>query len=274
MKKSRFHCLVFVVATLLFGQGVSAQTAPPKERIEAIKTSFQQSQAVLRKYEWIETQVVTYKGEEKSSKQSRCYYGVDGKLQKVEENATQGKTPGGLRGKIAKNKKEEMTDYMQQAVATIKEYVPPDPALIQKSFQSGHAAFYPTQPGKATTISFGSYLKPNDNLMLEIDTANNRILGVTIQTYIESPKDAVSLNVSYSTFPDGTIYPLQTVLNAPAKQIQVKIQNSGYPACWKLVPRDEREKFKKFGIMNKSAMRNRMAVRTGTALQRHVPFPK
>lgn len=229
MNKSNWQYLIIVLVIIpLFSSIGMAQAPQSKERVEAIKTSFQQSQAVLRKYEWIETQVVTYKGEEKSSKQSRCYYGVDGKLQKVEENATQGKTPGGLRGKIAKNKKEEMTEYMQQAVATIKQYVPPDPALIQKSFQSGYAAFYPTQPGKATTISFGSYLKPNDNLMLEIDTANNRILGVTIQTYIESPKDAVSMNVSYSTFPDGTIYPSQTVLNAPAKQIQVKIQNSGY----------------------------------------------
>lgn len=214
--------------TLLFGSIAAAQTPPPKERVEAIKTSFQQSQAVLRKYEWIETLTVSLKGEEKSKKQSRCYYGAEGKVQKVEITATQGKTPGGLRGRIAKNKKEEMTEYMQQAVETIKQYVPPDSTLIQKSYQSGYAAIYPTQPGKATTIAFGSYLKPNDSLQLGIDTANNKIMSVQIQTYIESPEDSVSLNVFYSTFPDGTIYPSRTVLNAPAKQIQVTMENSGY----------------------------------------------
>src|SRR3989304_3297110 len=185
MNKSNWqYRMAVLVITLLFGTIGMAQTPPSKEKVEAIKTSFQQSQAILRKYEWIETLVVSVKGEEKSSKQSRCYYGADGKLQKVEENATQGKTPGGLRGKIAKHKKEEMTEYMQQAVEAIKQYVPPDPALIQKSYQGGHAAIYPTQPGKATTISFGSYLKPNDSLMLEIDTASNRIAGVQIQTFL------------------------------------------------------------------------------------------
>ena len=223
-----FYLITILVINLLFSPIGNAQTQPPKERVDAIKSSFQQSQATLRKYEWIETQVVSLKGEEKSKKQSRCYYGVDGQLQKVEENATQGKTPRGIRGKIAKSKKEELTGYMQQAVATIKQYVPPDPALIQKSFQGGHAAIYPIQPGKAASISFGSYLKPNDSIMMAFDTANNRITGVQIQTYIESPKDSVSLNVFYSTFPDGTIYPDKTILNAPAKQIQVSIQNSGY----------------------------------------------
>jgi hypothetical protein len=58
--------------------------------VDAIKSSLQQSQATLQKYEWIETQVVSLKGDAKSQKQSRCYYGVDGQLQKVEENATQG----------------------------------------------------------------------------------------------------------------------------------------------------------------------------------------
>ena len=222
------YLLLILVVTLLSGSIALAQTPPPKERVEAIKTSFQQSQALLRKYEWIETLTVSVKGEEKSNKQSRCYYGAEGKVQKVEISAEQGKTPGGLRGKIAKNKKEEMTEYMQQAVETIKQYVPPDPVLIQKSFQGGHAAIYPTQPGKATSISFGSYLKPNDNLMLEIDTASNIIKGVQIQTYIDSPQDSVSLNVIFSTFPDGTIYTSQAILTAPAKQIQVNITNSGY----------------------------------------------
>ncbi|MCI0617202.1 hypothetical protein L0244_29850, partial [bacterium] len=148
MSKSGNQYIFVLIISLLFSPILTGQTQqPPKERVEEIKTSFQKSQAVLRKYEWIETMVVNVKGEDKSSKQSRCYYGAEGKVQKVEISATQGKTPGGLRGKIAKNKKEEMTEYMQQAVETIKQYVPPDSALIQKSFQGGHAAIYPTQPG-------------------------------------------------------------------------------------------------------------------------------
>ena len=48
-----------------------------------LKQWLQASQAQLRAYEWIETTVVAKGGEEKSRSQNRCYYGVDGKLQKV-----------------------------------------------------------------------------------------------------------------------------------------------------------------------------------------------
>ncbi len=227
-KRSSFVNFCFVIITFMYVSIVGGQTPAPKEKVEAIKSSFQKSQALLRKYEWVETQVVSFKGEEKSNKQSRCYYGADGKLQKVEENQTKADTPGGIRGKIAKKKKEELTDYMLQAIATIKQYVPPDPVLIQKSYQSGHSAIFPSQPGRMTQISFSSYLKQNDSLLFEVDTSSNRVQGVKIQTYIESPKDSVVLNVSYYPFPDGTIYPGRITLDAPAKDVKVTIHNSGY----------------------------------------------
>jgi hypothetical protein len=61
----------------------SLQAPGARERVAALKQSLQHSQAQLRKYEWVETTIVSLKGDEKSRKQNRCYYGVDGKLQKV-----------------------------------------------------------------------------------------------------------------------------------------------------------------------------------------------
>src|SRR5262245_39018523 len=83
-----------------------AQQMSPAERAAVLKATMAASQAVLRQYEWIETTVVSLKGEEKSRKQQRCYYGADGGLQKVQV----GDTPAaekkrGLRGRIAEKKK-------------------------------------------------------------------------------------------------------------------------------------------------------------------------
>ena len=41
-------------------------------------------------------------------------------------------------------------------------------------------------------------------------------------------KDAVTLTVQMASFPDGTNYVQQTVLNATAKQLVVTPSNSGY----------------------------------------------
>jgi len=105
-----------------------AQTSPPsiQERVAALKATLGASQANMRHYEWIETTVVSLKGEEKSRKLQRCYYGADGALQKVVVDASPPPaTKPGLRGKIIANKKAELSDYMQSAVTLVKSYFCP-----------------------------------------------------------------------------------------------------------------------------------------------------
>jgi hypothetical protein len=64
-----------------------AQTPTPapgsQDRVAALKKSIQDGQASLRNCQWIETTVISLKGEEKSRKQQTCYYGADGKMQKT-----------------------------------------------------------------------------------------------------------------------------------------------------------------------------------------------
>ena len=87
-----------------------AQQQGAAERVDALKANLAASQAALRHYQWIETTNISLNGEVKSSVQKRCYYGVDGVLQKVEVSASpQAAPPPGLRGRIAANKKEELT---------------------------------------------------------------------------------------------------------------------------------------------------------------------
>ena len=66
-----------MLAMLCPGLGAQ-QPAPaggPQDHVAALKQSLGQGQAMLRQYEWIETTVINFKGEEKSRKQNRCYYG-------------------------------------------------------------------------------------------------------------------------------------------------------------------------------------------------------
>jgi hypothetical protein len=53
-------------------------------------------------------------------------------------------------------------------------------------------------------------------------------LGLTIATYLDGPKDAVTLNVRMDQLNDGTVYASAITLDAPAKNILVAEQDSGY----------------------------------------------
>lgn len=209
----------------------SGQDVSPQEQVVALKSSLAASQAVLRQHEWIETTIVRLKGEEKSRFQNRCYYGADGQLQKVQVSAPPPpRKKRGLRGAIAENKKEELTDYMKAAVALVKGYAPPDQARIQAAKDAGKVTLQPAPgAGRRLWLTFADYLKPGDRLAVDLNLTTSQLLGARVSSYLDSPEEAVTLNVTFATFTDGkTSYAKNVVLDAPAKHLQVEVQNSGY----------------------------------------------
>jgi hypothetical protein len=224
--------LTTLTATLFACGGIGiAQESPPvvAERVAALKASLEASQAALKQYEWIETTVVSLKGEEKSRKQERCYHGADGVLQKVEASRSpEPEQKRGLRGKIAEKKAEELTDYMKNAVSLVRTYVPPSPANLQAEKDAGKVSIDILEPGKRIRLNFRDYDRPGDNLAVEVDVANNWPLGLTVSTYLDDPKDAVALEVRMDKLDDGSIYAADITLDAKAKHLKVTVQNSGY----------------------------------------------
>ena len=79
------HASAAAIAAATFGLGVALHAQPPAQPAAgaadpaaAVKQSLQQGLAKARGYEWIETTIISLKGEEKARKQNRCYYGADG----------------------------------------------------------------------------------------------------------------------------------------------------------------------------------------------------
>jgi len=228
-KYLRIGALVAVMVGSLALPAFAQQQPTVAERVASLKATLAESQMVLRKYEWIETTVVSLKGEEKSRKQERCYYGADGKLMKVllTQSAPES-TKRGLRGKIAEKKKEELTGYMQEAVSLVRRYVPPDPARIQAAKDAGKVAIQLTEPGKRARLTFSDYLKSGDSLALDVDLTNNHPLAANVNSYLDSEKEPVTLAVTLGTLNDGTTYVSGAVLDAKGKNLKVTVENSGY----------------------------------------------
>lgn len=216
-------------------QSAGDQKPSVPERVAALKQSLAESQKNLRSYEWIETTVVTMKGEEKSNTQQRCYYGADGKLQKVPlAPAPEEKQARGIRGKIAEKKKAELTGYMKQAVELVKKYVPPDHDAIEKVKNAGNISVAVLDPGKRVRLDLTNYLIPGDSLKVEMTLADNRLAAISVDSFLEGEegssdkKDPVAVKVRMGTLTDGTTYAEETVLDAEAKHLKVTVSNSGY----------------------------------------------
>jgi len=235
---------VIAAATVDIGAALQAQQPPAQaagggaqDHVAALKQSLQQGMAKIRQYEWVETTIISLKGEEKSRKQNRCYYGADGKVQKTSLDQApppdQAKASGGgrrggrMKEKVVENKKDEMKDYMERAGALIHRYVPPNPAQIQAAKDAGRIATNP-QPGGKARLVISQYLQAGDSLTIDLDPATNRLLGLGVNTYLDKPDEPVTLAVQMNTLPDGAVYAAQTTLEAKAKNITVVVQNSGH----------------------------------------------
>jgi hypothetical protein len=218
-----------VLLILVFVAGFSNVFAQDmKDDVAMIKKNLSESKAKMKSYEWIETTTVFVKGEQKSVKQKQCYYSLDGKLTKVETGGTtEAKKKGGIRGKVAENKKEDMTDYVKEAVAKIQTYLPPDPEKLQQIYAAGKVAIQVLEPNKKFKLGFPEYNEPGDLLSVSIDKVAQKIMAVDVTTSVE-PGDKVVFNIVYKNLPDGTQYEGSTILDAKAKDLKIVIENSGF----------------------------------------------
>jgi hypothetical protein len=181
------------------------------------------------------------KGEVKKTDKKECRYGTDGKVIKTDlpgaapaapkESAGGRRRRGGggaVKEKIVANKVEDLKEYMGDVAALVKEYVPPDPAKIQASAQAGKASLNKEAAPGIAELAITDYALPGDKLAISFNSAAKQLAGVNVNTYLGKEKDTVTLAVRFTSLPDGVNYPAETVLDAKAKQIQVKITNSGH----------------------------------------------
>jgi len=226
------RALLIVAALLATVVPVIAQAGSPvAEKLAALKQSIAENQQKLHGYQWKETTQLTLKGDPKPPSQSACMYGPDGKVQKTPLTPPPPPPSGGrLKQRVIANKKEEMKDYMGQVKVLLARYVPPNPQSMQQAFESGKVSLVPNPSSGVTQIVFKDYGLTGDQMTLSFDTAAKKISTVNVNTYLDDPKDAVTLAVQFASLPDGTNYVQQTVLNATAKQLVVTTTNSDYTA--------------------------------------------
>jgi hypothetical protein len=229
-RAARLFLAAGAVAVLMRGSAGAqpAKAGGLKDRLAAVKQAAAENQQKLRQYMWTETQQVSLKGEVKSTKQMSCSYAPDGKPQCTPTGPPPAqKRTGPLRERAIEKKTEELTAYMQQVKGVIGMYVPPDPARMQAAWASGNASLSTPAAGEAAII-LKNYALPGDSMSLDFAMAAKKLSGLSVNTYVGDPSSPVTMSVQFAPLPDGTNYPAQVVVNAPAKGIQVTVTNSNY----------------------------------------------
>jgi hypothetical protein len=100
--------------------------------------------------------------------------------------------------------------------------------LIQQAAEKGNVSVSLIPGSQDKPLVFKNYAQPGDQMTIVYDSVAKKVVSISINTYMDNPKDVVTLTLQFASLPDGTNYVQQSVLNATAKQLVVTTTNSNY----------------------------------------------
>jgi len=225
-----FLPLVVASGGAIFDSLAKAQGPELQERVAELKESMAKNKMSLAQYTWVEQVNISLKGELKKQEHFQVRLGPDGQPQKTSMDPPPEPPSGGrLKKHIVEKKKEEYKDYADQMKALAQQYVPPDKEMIQQAYALGNISIVPGGglPGEIKLV-FHNYVKPQDSMTLIFDKAQKQLLSLQIASYMDDPKDAMNLTVTFSRLPDGTNHVNSVNMDGVSKQLNIVTQNSNY----------------------------------------------
>lgn len=223
-----------LVALLLWTGACLAQSLQPSDMVQQKLQQMQQATArnerQLHTYQWVETAAVTIDGNPKPPRQSICRYAPDGTLQKTplgappQPPAARG---GPFRKMMMEKKIENAQNELAQVRALVGMYLPPSPAKLRQAFAANRLTFE-RDGADSGAIVIHDYAKAGDELRLVLNKSTMQIQHIAVKTYLDKPKEVMTVDVDFSSLADGTLYPSLTSVNAPSKKLSLTTVSSDF----------------------------------------------
>jgi hypothetical protein len=218
----------FAALVLLVSPAI-AQSPDLQAKLAQIKLASAANKQALSHYNWQESVTTSIKGEVKKQQTYLVSVGPNGQQQKSEINAQPDQASGGpLKRHIVAKKKAEFQDYGAQIADLARQYTQPDPERLQQAYQQGNISMQLGGGETSTTLVIKNYIKPNDSVTLVFNKQSKAIQSVRVASYLDDPKDAVTIAAQFAKMPNGINHVTGTQINGASKQLTVVTQNSNY----------------------------------------------
>ncbi len=113
-----------------------------------------------------------------------------------------------------------------QISALAKQYTTPNPEALMQAKQAGNISL---QPGGGTvSLVIKNYIKQGDSMTMTINEQTHSPASVQVNSYLNDPKDAVTISAQFGQLPDGTNHVTTATINGVSKQLGINDQNSNY----------------------------------------------
>ncbi len=220
MKKAFIFSLLFIAVI----HTVSAQAGNKTNLSLQVSSAVAANRAQLKNYVWTRTIQVFSEGALKTTIVSSMSIGPDGKtVASAVSNTPAEPLPGGIRGKIARDKIADIKAYVDDAVQISAGYIYMSKGKMVDYFDNGSIS----QSGNTITVNGTNVVKPNDQFTMNLTAGTLAFVSLNIKS-TTTKGDALTETCNYKTFSNGLTAFNDGELDLPAKSMKLMITNSNY----------------------------------------------
>jgi hypothetical protein len=198
----------------------SAQGQQDQKFGQALK----QNAEALRQYSWKSRSEVRKEGDVKSTKLFMTRYAADGTQVQVLIDEDSARLPKfGLRGMIAKKKKQEAGELIEALQKVAKSYGELSPAKMQEFMSKATVRLEQNTAQPLLRLEARNVLQPDDSMIVWLDANTRRQRRIEINSSYDA--EPVRIVSEFKDLPGGPTYMARSVLDYPREELTLTVEN-------------------------------------------------
>ena len=189
--------------------------------------AYAQDQKALQQYTWKSQTQIRKEGDVKATKLYSSRYAADGTVVQLLIQEESAKLPKfGIRGMVAKKKKEEGQKLIEELQRLAKSYGELPPAKMQEFMKTAKATLETNAPQPLLRLESTNVLQPGDSMTVWIDANTRRQRRVEINTALDAKP--VRIVTEFRDLPNGPTYVARSVVDYPREELTLTVENFDY----------------------------------------------
>lgn len=194
---------------------------------QKFSVAMNQNALALRQFTWKSQTQIRKEGEVKATKLYSNRYAADGTVVQLLLEEESAKLPKfGLRGMVAKKKKQEAQELIEALQRLARSYGELPPAKMQEFMTSAKVSLETNAPQPLLRLESANVLQPRDSMIVWIDANTRRQRRIEINTSFDAKP--VRIVTEFRDLPHGPTYMARTVLDYPHDELTLTIENFDY----------------------------------------------
>ena len=198
-----------------------------QQQEQKLASSMKQNQVALQQYTWKSQTQIRKDGEIKVTKLFSSRYSANGEIVQLLIEEQSAKLPKfGIRGMVAKKKKEEAMQLIDSLQRFAKSYAELPPAKMQEFMKTAKVTLETNMPRPLLRMEAANVLQTGDSMVVWLDANTRRQRRIEINSNFDAKP--VRIVTEFKDIPDGPTYVARSTVDYPEEELTLTIENFAY----------------------------------------------